>query len=264
MYKLQEYIKDQLVIEQLILEDGSKGISYNVNDNTLTIDCKYCTIKVFIDNVSFLAKDKELLSGKEIFDNIDLENIENTDVPALIKFLQEKKEIIDERAEKFQLKDVTDYILRLKDAQLWPPMGTKLDEMKLECYLDFTMNFSFTGPIAALIAQDIKKLGFFEPRIDVGDLHVTGLGKLNTKVFLKSFLTLSGSFYKILFYIFKNIINTDEKSFKSISKSIEQGIKKGVNDDIDALKKLPDTVEKDENADLSSIVQQVSGMFNKK
>lgn len=262
MYKLQEYIKDQLVIEQLILE-GGEMISYDVNDNALIINCEYCTIKAPLDNVLFLAKDKELLSGKEIFDNIDLENIENTDVPAFIKFLQEKKEIIDERVEKLQLKDVTDYILRFKDAQLWPPMGTKLDELKIECYLDFTMNFHFTGPIAAMISQDIKNI-WNPDLVDIGDLHVTGLGKINVKAFLKSYLKLSTSYYKVFYYIFKNIVNTDEKSFKTVGKAIANGIKKGINDDIDELKKLPDTIEQDENADLSSIVQKVSGMFNKK
>ena len=262
MYKLQDYVKDKLIIEQLILEDGGTGVSYNKDDNSLVIDCKYCTIKALLDNVSFIAKNKEILKGEEIFNNIDLDNLENNDIPALISFINEKKDIIDKRLEDFKLKDVTDYILRFKDAQLWPPMGTKLDELKIECYLDFSIDFSFTGPIAAMISQDVKNL--WKPRVDVGDLHVTGIGKLNVKSFLKSYLTLSTSYYKVFYYIFKNIINADEKSFKSIGKAIEQGVKKGINDDMDALKKLPDTVEKDENADLDSIIQQVSGMFNKK
>ena len=201
-------------------EVKSSGMLYKIVDDSIFIECKYCTIEVNINDINYTTKNGiEVLSGPELAEL--LQKIESKDV----NFSYIKSVLMDK---KDDFKDIYNdqkenplcYILNIKNAKIWPPKAEEIKKYKIEIYQLFNLEIEI-------------KYGVTLPTISFGDMVVSIVDaskNIETGKYINAYMKIQQSLPIILFGIAKDLTGTnDGVSFKKLGNIINKHFKEQIN-----------------------------------
>jgi len=200
---------------QYIYESNDKGLKFlfNKSDYEITINCKYFTISFNVENINYKTINDELvISGKEVLavieekDNLSFETI---------------RKLIEERSDKFaktqsdnlDLRNM-EFIFEINDAKIMPPTFEKLEKLKIEFYQVCNLKL-------------IQKNKVINPEITFDDLHITGIGKLDSGKFLNYFAKRANKLTADINSLIGAFVDLQETRIKgNLQKIVETGLSK--------------------------------------
>lgn len=251
-------LEDYIFIDYLFTSNDKKDIIYEdkldflseINNDMLTISCKYCDIKININKskLEFKFEDNDEstieILGKDFIQFVELKgNIENTKDLASAKELVSNKDfkqninfikkLLNHYISEIQkgIKDVSNindkvkllWKLSLDECQVWPPQSQKYDE-EIKLYLDCKIT---VGCIAELTKDDLKdKLSLAKAIIRAYTSNTSSIGftdsKHPTSLTINDFV-FDGIKFKELVKTFKNTFgNANISSLIEILKFIPE------------------------------------------
>lgn len=182
---LEEYILIDYLFEDIntynIVQEGKLDFMSQIDNNVLTINCKYCDIKINIkksklellfgnpDKPSIELEGKDFLDLVELKNNVkDIESLAKTgEKPQNLNFTQNidfLKKLFSKCKNDIQntIKDISDinkqdkvkfeWKLSFDECQVWPPKSEAYDD-NVKFYLDFSLS---VGCILELSKDDFK------------------------------------------------------------------------------------------------------------
>ena len=201
-------------------EVKSSGMLYKIVDDSIFIECKYCTIEVNINDINYTTKSgSEILSGQELAEL--LQKIDSKDV----NFSYIKSVLMDK---KDDFKDIYNgqkenplcYILNIKNAKIWPPKAEEIKKYKIEIYQLFNLEIEI-------------KYGVTLPSISFGDMVLSVAEKdhnIKTGKYINAYIKIQQFLPVILFNIGKDLTGTeDEIGFKKLKSIISKNFKEQIN-----------------------------------
>ena len=197
-------------------EIKSSGMIYKKIDDSIFIECKYCTIEVDINNINYTTKSgTQVLSGQELAELIDKSESKTIDFNYIKDLLISKKDkfkdIYDDQKE-----NPLSYNLVINEAKIWPPKGEELKKFKIEIYQVFNLNIEI-------------KYGVTLPTISFGDMVVSvadASKNIETGKYINGYVKIQQSLPIILFGIAKDLTGTnDGVSFKKLGNIINKHFK---------------------------------------
>lgn len=244
--------------EASIYEAGNDATA-SYEDGVIFIEAKYVGIGIPLEGISVLnQKKKPIIKGKELQPLADkyAEGDMEGAVEELYKLLEEhSEELIDPKEIKEAVEQPSDgegdegdkseehqqynFTLQIENAQLWPPQGKKLKEAGIILYLDFNVSLLVKNPQPSL--QDFK----------INEIHFEGIGKEVLVPILKKVLGNCDAYIDLLLVFFNAF---DKKSGKNqvngkvLNSKMKNEMNKSVKDNIDDIKKAPQSEENDSQA----------------
>lgn len=197
-------------------EIKSSGMIYKKIDDSIFIECKYCTIEVDINKINYTTKSgTQVLSGQELVELIDKSESKTIDFNYIKDLLISKKDkfkdIYDDQKE-----NPLSYNLVINEAKIWPPKGEELKKFKIEIYQVFNLNIEIN-------------YGVTLPTISFGDMVVSvadASKNIETGKYINGYMKIQQSLPIILFEIAKDLTGTnDGVSFKKLGNIINKHFK---------------------------------------